>query len=64
MQALVDRRFYRGKYDAELVLAGFSATLRDETDLDKLDEDLVGVVDRDGTARARVPVAAEGDRRR
>ncbi len=46
VQALVDRRFYRGKYDAELVLAGFSATLRDETDLDKLDEDLIGVVQR------------------
>jgi len=44
VQAFVDRRFYRQKYDAERVLAGFSATLRDETDLDRLSEDLLGAV--------------------
>jgi hypothetical protein len=44
VQAFVDRRFYRRKYDAERVLAGFSATLRDETDLRTLNADLVGVV--------------------
>ena len=44
VQAFVDRRFYRQKYDAERVLAGFSARLRNETDLDRLGGDLVGVV--------------------
>jgi hypothetical protein len=44
VQAFVDRRFYRQKYDAERVLAGFSARLRAETDLDRLGDDLVGVV--------------------
>ena len=44
IQSLIDRRFYRGKYDAERVLAGFSARLRDATDLDKLDEDLLATV--------------------
>jgi hypothetical protein len=44
VQAFVDRRFYRYKYDAERVLAGFSARLRDETDLDRLNEDLLGTV--------------------
>jgi hypothetical protein len=43
-QSLVDRRFYRGKYDAEQVLAAFSGRLRDETDLDRLKEDLLVVV--------------------
>jgi hypothetical protein len=43
-QSLVDRRFYRGKYDAERVLTTFSGTLRDETDLDRLSEDLLDVV--------------------
>jgi hypothetical protein len=43
-QNLVDRRFYRGKYDAERVLAVFSGRLRDETDLDRLKEELLGVV--------------------
>ena len=44
VQAFVDRRFYRRKYDAVKTLASFSARLRDETDLDTLSDELVGVV--------------------
>jgi hypothetical protein len=43
-QAFIDRRFYRRKYDARRTLEDFSARLRNETDLDGLNAELVTVV--------------------
>ena len=45
IQDVIDHRFYRRKYDAQQVLAGFAKTARDETDLGKLVQGLANVVD-------------------
>ena len=44
IQSFIDRLFYRSKYDTRKTLEAFSVKLRDETDLDALSDDLVGVV--------------------
>jgi hypothetical protein len=44
IQKIIDRRFYRSKYDATKIIANFSSTLRDEVDLNTLSEHLVAVV--------------------
>lgn len=45
VQGFIDRRFYRKKYDAEQALAQFAAIIRDEVDMHKLADALIGVVE-------------------
>jgi len=45
IQAIIDRRFYRRKYDAARTVAAFRATLRNEVDLTQLSERLIAVVE-------------------
>jgi hypothetical protein len=46
LQSFIDRRFYRRRYDAARTLTGFSARLRDNVDLDRLQDELVTVADK------------------
>jgi hypothetical protein len=44
IQRIIDRRFYRSKYDAAKIVAAFSSTLRQEVDLDQVRDQLLAVV--------------------
>jgi IS30 family transposase len=46
IQNVIDRRFYRQKYNAEQALAGFAAYARQETDLDELTSQVAEVVEQ------------------
>jgi hypothetical protein len=59
-QSFIDRRFYKSNYDARKTLEAFSAKLRDETDLDSLNTELLTVVRETMQPGARLFVVAYG----
>jgi hypothetical protein len=64
IQALIDRRFFRKRYDSERVLAAFSTRLRDELDLEALSGELrVAVADAVQPSRVGVWIRGTGGHR-